>query len=154
MKKITTVLVFFIMACSPYKKIVINNSQIQTDHWFNQSEASVIARLGQYKTKKIIDSGYMLLFDYSTYRRTPSNNAYNGASIQASMNNRGGGVNNRQIIAPTNYVTTSAKPVLYNNQFELVNQRMLEFYFDKNKNVMYVNAFGYPDSIRYELRKK
>jgi hypothetical protein len=152
MKKITTVFIYFIMACSPYKKIVINNSQIQTDHWINQTETSVIAQLGQFKTKKILESGYMLLFDYSTYRRTPAN-SYNGPSIQAGSSNQVGGFN-RQIIPPTNYVTTSAKPALDNNQFELVKQRMLEFYFDKNKNVMYVNAFGYPDSIRYELRKK
>jgi hypothetical protein len=42
----------------------------------------------------------------------------------------------------------------YNNQLEVVNLKYLEFYFDKNRKVSYVLASGYPDSIRYELRKK
>jgi hypothetical protein len=35
-----------------------------------------------------------------------------------------------------------------------MNLKYLEFYFDKNGKVTYVIASGYPDSIRYELRKK
>jgi hypothetical protein len=61
---------------------------------------------------------------------------------------------NRQLIQPTTYVTTSAKPLLDVNQFEIINEKAIRFYFDKNKNVIYVEAIGYPDSVRYELRKK
>ena len=42
----------------------------------------------------------------------------------------------------------------YNNQLEVVNLKYLEFYFDKNGKVSYVLTSGYPDSIRYESRKK
>ena len=62
--------------------------------------------------------------------------------------------NNRQIIEPTQYVTTSARPALDNNRFNVINEKVLEFYFDKNKKVIYVNALGYPDSVRLELRHK
>jgi hypothetical protein len=42
----------------------------------------------------------------------------------------------------------------YNSQLEVVNLKYLEFYLDINDKVRYVIASGYPDSIRYELRKK
>ncbi len=42
----------------------------------------------------------------------------------------------------------------YNTQLEVINLKYLEFYFDKNGKVSYVLTSGYPDSIRYELRKK
>ena len=42
----------------------------------------------------------------------------------------------------------------YNTQLEVINLKYLEFYFDYNGKVLYVIASGYPDSIRYELRKK
>jgi phosphoribosylaminoimidazole-succinocarboxamide synthase len=61
---------------------------------------------------------------------------------------------NRQLIQPTTYVTTSAKPGLDVNKFEIIREKAMKFYFDKNKNVIYVDAIGYPDSVRYELRKK
>ena len=60
---------------------------------------------------------------------------------------------NRGVFPPTTYVTTSAKPGLDVNKFEIIKERVLKFYFDNNKKVMYVDAIGYPDSVRYELRK-
>jgi hypothetical protein len=42
----------------------------------------------------------------------------------------------------------------FQNKFEIIREKAMKFYFDKNKNVIYVDAIGYPDSIRYELRKK
>jgi hypothetical protein len=123
-------------------------SKIQTNNWLNKSEAEVTSKLGPYKTKSIIDSGYMLLFDYSLYSRTP---IYlpGPSNIQPSVTN-----NNIQIIEPTRYVTTSARPSIDNNQFKIIKEKVLEFYFDKNKKVTYVNAIGYPDSIKYELKNK
>ena len=46
-------------------------------------------------------------------------------------------------------IRTTANPLL-----EIVKERTLYFFFDKDKKVNYVDAHGYPDSIRYELRKK
>ncbi|MGI9138880.1 MAG: hypothetical protein ACR2IM_07555 [Sediminibacterium sp.] len=123
-------------------------SKIQTNNWLNKSEAEVTSKLGPYKTKSIIDSGYMLLFDYSLYSRTPIYHP-GPSNIQPSVTN-----NNIQIIEPTRYVTTSARPSIDNNQFKIIKEKVLEFYFDKNKKVTYVNAIGYPDSIKYELKNK
>ncbi len=148
MRYLILITLFIATACAPYKKIVIPMSKLQTDNWLNKSEAEVIAKLGKYKTKSLNETGYMLLFDYSSYSRTPINIPA-PANVRASVTN-----NNRQIIEPTQYVTTSARPSLDNNRFNVINEKVLEFYFDKNKNVIFVNAIGYPDSIRYEPRHK
>ncbi len=121
-------------------------SQTLTDNWLNKSEAEVITKLGAYKNKTLNETGYMLLFDYSAYSRTPINIPAPN-NIRPTVTN-----NNRQIIEPTQYVTTSARPALDNNRFKVINEKVLEFYFDKNKKVIYVNALGYPDSVRLELR--
>lgn len=121
-------------------------SKIQTETWLNKYETEVITKLGPYKSKAINESGYMLLFDYSSYSRTPIN-IPSETKIQASINN-----NNRQIIEPTHYITASAKPAIDNNKFTVIKERVLEFYFDKNKKVIYVNAIGYPDSVRFEAK--
>lgn len=123
-------------------------SKLQTDNWLNKTEAEVTSKLGPYKTKSIMDSGYMLLFDYSLYSRIPINIPA-PSNIQPSVTN-----NNIQIIEPTHYVTTSARPALDNNQFKIIKEKVLEFYFDKNKKVIYVNAIGYPDSIRFVQKDK
>jgi hypothetical protein len=148
MKWLLMICIFFLTACSPYKKIVISMSKLQTDNWLNKSEPEVITKLGSYKNKTLNETGYMLLFDYSAYSRTP---IYIPAvnDIRPPVTN-----NNRQIIEPTQYVTTSARPALDNNRFNVINEKVLEFYFDKNKKVIYVNALGYPDSVRLELRHK
>ena len=149
MKWLLMICIFFLTACSPYKKIVISMSKLQTDNWLNKSEAEVITKLGAYKNKTLNETGYMLLFDYSAYSRTPifmpapaTNN-----NTRPTVNNK-----NRLIIEPTQYVTTSARPALDNNRFNVINEKVLEFYFNKNKKVIYVNALGYLDSVRYELR--
>jgi hypothetical protein len=143
--------IFLLIACSPYKKIVIPMSKIQTDNWVDKPESLVISKLGPYKTKTLNENGYTLIFDYSSYNHAPQ-------KIQAPTNyqhNVNVNVNNsRQIIQPTTYVTTSAKPGLDVNKFEIIKEKAMKFYFDKNKNVIYVDAIGYPDSVRYELRKK
>ena len=138
-------------ACSPYKKIVIPMSKIQTDNWVDKPEALVISKLGPYKTKTLNETGYILIFDYSSYNHTPQK-IKAPTNYQHNVNASVG--NNRQIIQPTTYVTTSAKPGLDVNKFEIIREKAMKFYFDKNKNVIYVDAIGYPDSVRYELRKK
>ena len=148
-KKLLSVGIFFLIACSPYKKIVIPMSKIQTDNWMDKPEALVISKLGPYKTKTMNETGYVLLFDYSSYNHTPQKKQA-PANYQPNVS----ASNNRQIIQPTTYVTTSAKPGLDVNQFEIIKEKAMKFYFDKNKNVIYVDAIGYPDSVRYELRKK
>ena len=140
---------FLLTACSPFKKIVIPMSKIQTENWMDKSEALVISKLGPYKTKTLNETGYVLLFDYSSYNHTPEKKTVpNNYQTNISVGN------NRQIIQPTTYVTSSAKPGLDVNKFEIIKEKALKFYFDKNKNVIYVEAIGYPDSVRYELRKK
>ena len=142
---------FLLTACSPFKKIVIPMSKIQTENWMDKSEALVISKLGPYKTKTLNETGYVLLFDYSSYNHTPQK-AQPPTNYQPNMYASVG--RNRQIIQPTTYVTSSAKPGLDVNKFEIIKEKALKFYFDKNKNVIYVEAIGYPDSVRYELRKK
>jgi len=148
-KKLLGIGIVILTACSPYKKIVIPMSTLQTDIWIDKSEALVISKLGPYKTKTLNETGYILSFDYSSYNHTPQK-AQAPTKYQPNVNVG----NNRQIIQPTTYVTSSAKPRLDVNQFEIVKEKAMKFYFDKNKNVIYVDAIGYPDSVRYELRKK
>jgi hypothetical protein len=150
-KKLLSIGIVILTACSPYKKIVIAMSTIQTENWMDKPEAMVISKLGPYKTKTLNETGYILLFDYSSYNHTPQK-AQPPTNYEPNMNTNVR--NNRQIIQPTTYVTSSAKPRLDINQFEIIKEKAMRFYFDKNKNVIYVDAIGYPDSVRYELRKK
>ncbi len=150
MKTLLLIGFFFLVACSPYKKIVIPMSQIQTLNWMDKSEDFVRTKLGPYKAKTMNEKGYVLLFDFSTYNRTSKKNNTTDSDYQVNMDFS----QNRGIFPPTTYVTTSAKPALDVNQFEIIKERVLKFYFDNNKKVMYVDAIGYPDSVRYEPRKK
>ena len=150
-KKLLSIGIIILTACSPYKKIVIPMSTLQTENWMDKPEAMVITKLGPYKTKTLNETGYVLLFDYSSYNHTPQK-AQPPTNYQPNMNASVG--RNGQLIQPTTYVTTSAKPRLDVNQFEIIKEKAMKFYFDKNKNVIYVDAIGYPDSVRYELRKK
>lgn len=151
MKNLILIGFLILTACSPYKKIVIPMSTLQTENWMDKPEAMVISKLGPYKTKTLNETGYVLLFDYSSYNHTPQK-AQPPTNYQPNMNASVG--RNRQLIQPTTYVTSSAKPRLDVNQFEIIKEKAMKFYFDKNKNVIYVDAIGYPDSVRYELRKK
>lgn len=116
----------------------------------DKSEDFVRTKLGPYKAKTMNEKGYVLLFDFSTYNRTSKKNNTTDSDYQVNMDFS----QNRGIFPPTTYVTTSAKPALDVNQFEIIKERVLKFYFDNNKKVMYVDAIGYPDSVRYEPRKK
>jgi outer membrane protein assembly factor BamE (lipoprotein component of BamABCDE complex) len=149
-KKLLSIGIVILTACSPYKKIVIPMSKIQSENWMDKPEALVISKLGPYKAKSLNETGYVLIFDYSSYNHTPQ-------KVQAPTNNYQPNMsvgNNRQIIQPTTYVTSSAKPGLDVNKYEIIKEKAMKFYFDKNKNVIYVDAVGYPDSVRYELRNK
>ncbi len=143
------ILILFV-ACSPYKKVTISMSKIQTNNWFNKSEQAVISSFGNYKRKEKIDSGYKLSFDYSSYR-VPNNKTYaNNYNVSNSniVDNKGNLLVQRTGAMPNKSAQN------YNTQLEVVNLKYLEFYFDKNGKVSYVIASGYPDSVRYELRKK
>jgi hypothetical protein len=150
MKNLMVTSLLLLVACSPYKKIVIPMSKIQTENWIDKPEALVISKLGPYKSKTLNETGYVLLFDYSSYNHTPQKAQTPTNNYQPNMSVG----NNRQIIQPTTYVTTSAKPGLDVNKYEIIKEKAMRFYFDKNKNVIYVDAVGYPDSVRYELRNK
>jgi hypothetical protein len=106
--------------------------------------------LGNYKRKEKIDSGYKISFDYSSYR-VPNNKIYTKSYNISNINivDKKGNLLVQRTDAMTNNNMQN-----YNNQLEVVNLKYLEFYFDKNRKVSYVLASGYPDSIRYELRKK
>jgi hypothetical protein len=125
-------------------------SEIQTNNWLNKSEQDVISSLGNYKRKEKIDSGYKISFDYSSYR-VPNNKIYTKSYNISNTNivDKKGNLLVQRTDAMTNNNMQN-----YNNQLEVVNLKYLEFYFDKNRKVSYVLASGYPDSIRYELRKK
>ena len=125
-------------------------STIQTNNWNNKSEQDVISSFGNYKRKEKIDSGYKISFDYSSYR-VPSNKIYTKSYNISNTNivDKKGNLLVQRTDAMSNKNIQN-----YNNQLEVVNLKYLEFYFDKNGKVSYVLTSGYPDSIRYELRKK
>lgn len=125
-------------------------STIQTNNWYNKSEQDVISSFGNYKRKEKIDSGYQISFDYSSYR-VPSNKIYTKSYSISNINivdKKGNLLVQRTDAMPNNNMPN------YNTQLEVINLKYLEFYFDKNGKVSYVLTSGYPDSIRYELRKK
>ena len=125
-------------------------STIQTNNWNNKSEQDVISSFGNYKRKEKIDSGYKISFDYSSYR-VPSNKIYTKSYNISNTNivdKKGNLLVQRTDAMPNNNMQN------YNTQLEVINLKYLEFYFDKNGKVSYVLTSGYPDSIRYELRKK
>ena len=146
--KILVIILF--VACSPYKKVTISMSELQTNNWFSKSEQEVTASFGNYKRKERIESGYKISFDYSSYRIPNKEVNVNNYSISSNrvVDNKGNLLANRPVVMSNNNIQN------YNSQLEVMNLKYLEFYFDKNEKVSYVIASGYPDSIRYELRKK
>lgn len=143
-------IVILFVACSPNKKVSISMSTIQTNNWFNKSEQEVISSFGNYKRKEKTDSGYKISFDYSSYR-APNNKIYTKSYNISNSNivdKRGNLLVQRTDAIPNNTIRSN------NTQLEVINLKYLEFYFNKNGKVSYVIASGYPDSVRYELRKK
>ncbi len=152
MKKIVPIcLAILLVSCSPYKKIIVSMSEIQSKNWLGKSEEEVIIKLGPFKNKTIVENGYKLFFDYSTYRvpiNIASSYSYTANVPNYNMvNNKGRLVSSSS--SNTTTIRTTAGPLL-----EIVKERTLYFFFNKDKKVNYVYANGYPDSIRYELRKK
>ena len=142
-------IVILFVACSPNKKVSISMSTIQTNNWYNKSEQEVISSFGNYKRKEKTDSGYKISFDYSSYRvpnkiYSNSNNSFNNTVVDK----RGNLLVQRTDAIPNNTIRSN------NTQLEVINLKYLEFYFNKNRKVSYVISSGYPDSVRYELRKK
>ena len=143
-------IVILFVAGSPNKKVSISMSTIQTNNWFNKSEQEVISSFGNYKRKGKTDSGYKISFDYSSYR-APNNKIYTKSYNISNSNivdKRGNLLVQRTDAIPNNTIRSN------NTQLEVINLKYLEFYFNKNGKVSYVIASGYPDSVRYELRKK
>lgn len=149
-KSFKILIIILFVGCSPYKKVTISMSEIQTNNWVSKSEQEVTSKFGAYKRKEKIETGYKISFDYSSYR-IPNNkintNNYSRSNDRV-VDNKGNLLANHTDIMPNSNAQN------YNSQLEVVNLKYLEFYFDKNEKVSYVVASGYPDSIRYELRKK
>ncbi len=128
-------------------------SQIQTNNWMNKTEQEVITKLGPYKRKETTESGYKLFFDYSTFTLPKKLAAVNNYSIQlanATPVDKQGRLQQQR----TEFTSSASRSSALNQLQEVANLKTLEFYFDQNKKVSYVFASGYPDSVRYELRKK
>ncbi|HWK05086.1 MAG TPA: hypothetical protein VNS58_15705 [Puia sp.] len=135
--------IFFIIcliACSPYKKIVLSASERLTKNWKGASEATVNTSYGSYKKKIIVPDGYLLSFDYSY--------ALKSAPIQSS---------NFQVKA-SNQPSSPMLPRAtdsYSNQKGTADSviKRVDFFFDKSQRVQYVEAIGFPDSVYYVKRK-
>lgn len=139
-------------SCSPYKKIIVSMSEIQTKNWLDKSEEEVIMKLGPFKNKIIVENGYKLFFDYSTYRvpiNISSSYSYTANVSNRNMVNSKGALTSASSSYAATPIRTTAGPLL-----EIVKERTLYFFLNNDKKVNYVLANGYPDSIRYELRKK
>ncbi len=126
-------------------------SEIQTDRWVNKSEEEVVSKLGDFKRKEKVELGYKLFYDFSTYR-VPKNiqSSYIGSVQNSNIVDKQG----RLMVSRTDVPASPNRASTLGPLFEVANLKTLEFFFDANKKVNYVFASGYPDSIRYELRKK
>ena len=153
MKKIVLIyLAILFISCSPYKKIILSMSDIQTKNWVGKYEDEVIMNLGPFKNKTNLENGYKLFFDYSTYR-VPINIA-SSYSYTANVPNNNMVNNKGKLVSASSSFAAAPIRTTANTLLEIVKERTLYFFFDKDKKVNYVDARGYPDSIRYELRKQ
>ena len=123
-------------------------SEIQTVNWINKTEGEVVAQIGNYKKKEKVDSGYKILYDFSTYR-IPTYQKKTTDNYRPIRDNQG-----RQIGVMPEGISSTPSALNRNQNIETILERKMEFYFDANNKVKFVLAVGYPDSVRYEPRKK
>lgn len=133
-----------LLACSPYKKVTVTMSEIQTNKWKGATEATVLDALGEYKKKEPDENGYSLLFDYSHTTVSKLYNAKDAISIRA--NNKPA-----QGLTPRDNPPRSDPAARTYSTDQTVKQ--MEFHFDKTNHVTVVYAQGYPDSVSYVKRK-
>ena len=134
------ILITCLLACSPYKKVVLSDSDRLTKNWKGVSETNVLKAYGAYKHKYPASDGYLLSFDYS-YASRPAPAASGNIQVKAS--------NQR------------SSPMLPSSQDSYSGQRTgvdsvikrIDFFFDKSQHVQYVQTIGFPDSVYYIKRK-
>jgi hypothetical protein len=140
MKPLLSVFLFAsLIACSPYKKIVLTASDRLTKKWKGTSEETINTAYGVYKRKAGTSDGYLLLYDYS-YASAGSKKS---GDYQVRVSN--------QRTSPM--LPPPADP--YNNAGNASDSviRRVVFYFDQSRHVQYVDATGFPDSVYYIKRK-
>jgi hypothetical protein len=130
---------FYLIACSPYKKITLSASDRLTKHWAGATEQAVKASVGPYKEKLPMADGYLLRFDYS-YLNVEALKKSTGFQVKASNQ-------------PSSIMTP--RPNDDNNHRSIEDSVIIrmDFYFDKSQHVQYVMAAGFPDSVYYVKRK-
>jgi hypothetical protein len=140
MKPLLSVFLFAaLIACSPYKKVVLTASDRLTKKWKGTSEEIVSTAYGVYKRKASSPDGYFLLFDYSYASGAPKRSG----DYQVKVSNQ----------RTTPMLPPPADP--YNNTGNASDSviRRVVFYFDQSQHVQYVDATGFPDSVYYVKRK-
>jgi hypothetical protein len=132
-------LCFYLLACSPYKKITLTASDRLTKRWAGATEQTVKSSVGPYKEKSPTPDGYVLRFDYS-YLNIEALKKSNGFQVKASNQ-------------PSSIMTP--RPNDDNNHRSIEDSVIIrmDFYFDKSQHVQYVMAAGFPDSVYYVKRK-
>ena len=140
MKSICAILFIYLIACSPYKKVILTASDRLTKTWQGATEQSVSKTYGYYKEKSILADGYLIRFDYS-YLLPVTLKKSSEVQVRAS--------------------TQQSSPMLprSNESYSKTGSsddsviRRLVFYFDKTQHVQSVIATGFPDTVYYVKRK-
>lgn len=141
MKPLLPVILFIcLIACSPYKKIVLSASDRLTENWKGAPEMKVNAAYGSYKKRIILGDGYLLSFDYSYALRSGTERS---GTVQVKVSNQ---PSSPMLPRPDNS---------YDNQKSVADSviKRIDFFFDKSQHVQYVEAIGFPDSVYYVKRK-
>jgi hypothetical protein len=137
---IYTLVLIFICACSPYKKITLTASDRLTKDWHGATQQAVYKAYGSYKEKRNAPDGFILRFDYSYLSISPlqkSGDVQVHASTQRSSP-----------MLPASHDTYNQRSA----DDSVI--RRIDFYFDKSEHVQYVIAAGFPDSVYYVKRKQ
>jgi hypothetical protein len=139
---LSVILLIFLIACSPYKKIVLSASDRLTKNWKGASQASVNTAYGTYKRKVILPDGYLLSFDYSYSLKSFPASSQSG-NFQARITENRSSPMLPPATNPYNGQTGVADSVIHR----------IDFVFDTSQHVKYVEAIGLPDSVYYVKRK-
>ena len=129
-----------LLACSPYKKVVLSDSDRLTKNWKGVTEMDVLKAYGTYKHKYSASNGYLLSFDYSyASRPVPASSG----NVQIKASNQPSSPMLPRPSEPDNSHRAGTDSII----------KRIDFFFDKSQHVQYVETIGFPDSVYYVKRK-
>ena len=143
---LTVIILSYLIACSPYKKVTLSASERLTKKWKGASQENVKEVYGSYKRKIILSDGYLLSYDYS-YAIKLATAPLQSSNFRATVSSS----NSSPMLPPS----SNSYNDHYHDQIGIADSviKRIDFVFDKSQHVNYVEAEGFPDSVYYVKRK-